>query len=63
MVVTSSKWRKSRVQRNRTLSIRTSNEAWCICFDGTFGTMWMAVFGDMGASLLVDANGLRLVRQ
>lgn len=25
-------------------------------------TMWMAVFADMGASLLVVANGLRLVR-
>jgi Cd2+/Zn2+-exporting ATPase len=30
-----------------------------------FGTasMWMAVFADMGASLLVVANGLRLLRQ
>jgi Cd2+/Zn2+-exporting ATPase len=27
------------------------------------GTMWMAIFADMGASLLVVANGLRLVRQ
>ena len=27
------------------------------------GTMWMAVFADMGASLLVVANGLRLVRK
>ncbi|MCQ1550272.1 MAG: heavy metal translocating P-type ATPase [Candidatus Accumulibacter phosphatis] len=27
------------------------------------GSMWMAVFADMGASLLVVANGLRLVRQ
>ena len=26
------------------------------------GTMWMAVFADVGASLLVVANGLRLVR-
>jgi Cd2+/Zn2+-exporting ATPase len=26
-------------------------------------TMWMAVFVDMGASLLVVANGLRLLRQ
>ena len=25
-------------------------------------TMWMAVFADMGASLLVVANGLRLLR-
>ncbi|MGL6070190.1 heavy metal translocating P-type ATPase [Craterilacuibacter sp.] len=27
------------------------------------GTMWMAVFADMGASLLVIANGLRLLRK
>jgi Cd2+/Zn2+-exporting ATPase len=27
------------------------------------GTMWMAVFADMGTSLLVVANGLRLVRE
>jgi Cd2+/Zn2+-exporting ATPase len=26
-------------------------------------TMWMAVFADMGASLLVVFNGLRLLRQ
>ena len=26
-------------------------------------TMWMAVFADMGASLLVVANGLRLLRK
>lgn len=26
------------------------------------GTMWMAVFANVGASLLVVANGLRLVR-
>jgi len=25
-------------------------------------TMWMAVFADMGASLLVVANGLRMLR-
>ncbi|MCB2022446.1 MAG: HAD-IC family P-type ATPase, partial [Burkholderiaceae bacterium] len=28
-----------------------------------YGTMWMAVFADMGASFLVVGNGLRLVRQ
>ena len=28
-----------------------------------YGTMWMAVFADMGASILVVGNGLRLVRQ
>ncbi|MFN2322933.1 MAG: heavy metal translocating P-type ATPase [Trueperaceae bacterium] len=27
-----------------------------------YGTMWMAVFADMGTSLLVVANGLRLLR-
>jgi len=26
-------------------------------------TMWMAVFADMGASLIVVANGLRLLRR
>ena len=26
-------------------------------------TMWMAVFADMGASLLVVGNGLRLLRR
>ncbi len=26
------------------------------------GTMWMAVFADVGASLLVVGNGLRLLR-
>lgn len=26
-------------------------------------TMWMAVFADMGASLLVVANGLRMLRK
>jgi Cd2+/Zn2+-exporting ATPase len=27
------------------------------------GTMWMAVFADMGTSLIVVLNGLRLLRQ
>jgi Cd2+/Zn2+-exporting ATPase len=27
------------------------------------GTMWMAVFADVGASLLVVANSLRLLRK
>jgi Cd2+/Zn2+-exporting ATPase len=30
---------------------------------GGLGTMWMAVFADVGASLLVVANGLRMVRR
>jgi Cd2+/Zn2+-exporting ATPase len=29
---------------------------------GGFATLWMAVFADMGASLLVVFNGLRLMR-
>ena len=33
---------------------------WLAVFDNA--TMWMAVFADMGASLLVVANGLRLLR-
>ena len=28
-----------------------------------YGTMWMAVFADVGASLLVVANGLRMLRR
>jgi Cd2+/Zn2+-exporting ATPase len=28
-----------------------------------YGTMWMAVFADVGASLLVVGNGLRLLRR
>jgi Cd2+/Zn2+-exporting ATPase len=27
-----------------------------------YGTMWMAVFADVGASLLVVFNGLRMLR-
>lgn len=46
--------------------------AWCLTWhQGGFllltvigqATMWMAVFADMGASLLVVANGLRLLRR
>ena len=29
---------------------------------GAGATMWMAVFADMGASLIVVANGLRLLK-
>jgi len=28
-----------------------------------YGTLWMAVFADVGASLLVIGNGLRLLRK
>ena len=30
---------------------------------GGLGTMWMAVFADVGASLLVVGNGLRILRK
>ncbi len=31
------------------------------CLD--YGSLWLAVFADMGASLLVTINGMRLLRQ
>ncbi len=42
------------------LGIKAVFLVWAV-FGGA--TMWMAVFADMGASLLVIANGLRLLRQ
>ena len=41
------------------LSIKAVFFVWAVFGDAT---MWMAVFADMGASLLVVANGLRLLR-
>ena len=35
--------------------------SWAYLLTGA-GTMWMAVFADVGASLLVVGNGLRLLR-
>ena len=41
------------------LGIKACSSRW----RSSVGTMWMAVFADMGASLLVVANGLRLLRK
>lgn len=54
----------------RTHAVLTQNIALALGIKAVFlaltvagmGTMWMAVFADMGASLLVVANGLRLAR-
>jgi Zn2+/Cd2+-exporting ATPase len=53
----------------RTGAILTQNIAWAIGIKVVFfaltlaglGTMWMAVLADVGASLLVIGNGLRLL--
>jgi len=54
----------------KTAAVLRQNIALALGIKGTFlvlalvgsATMWMAVFADMGASLLVVANGLRLLR-
>jgi Cd2+/Zn2+-exporting ATPase len=54
-----------------THSVLVQNIALALGIKGVFlvltvmglGTMWMAVFADVGASLLVVANGLRLLRK
>jgi Cd2+/Zn2+-exporting ATPase len=65
-----------RVPETIRLSRRTSSALWqnitlALAIKGVFfvlavfgtATMWMAVFADMGASLLVVGNGLRLLRR
>ena len=47
--------------RNITLALGIKTVFLLLAVFGT-ATMWMAVFADMGASLLVVANGLRLLR-
>ena len=47
--------------QNITLALGIKAVFLVLTFTGV-GTMWMAVFADVGASLLVVANGLRLVR-
>lgn len=55
----------------RTHAVLWQNISLALCIKGVFlvlavfgtATMWMAVFADMGASLLVVGNGLRLLRQ
>ncbi|WP_447773744.1 heavy metal translocating P-type ATPase [Variovorax boronicumulans] len=54
----------------RSHAVLWQNITLALCIKGVFfvlavfgsATMWMAVFADMGASLLVVANGLRLMR-
>ena len=48
--------------QNITLALAIKAVFLVLTFTGQ-ATMWMAVFADMGASLLVVANGLRLLRQ
>ena len=48
--------------QNITLALGIKGAFLVLAVFGT-ATMWMAVFADMGASLLVVANGLRLLRQ
>jgi Cd2+/Zn2+-exporting ATPase len=50
-----------RVYFNVTLSILVKVVFFILVLLG-YGTMWMAVFADMGTSLLVTVNGLRLLR-
>jgi Cd2+/Zn2+-exporting ATPase len=60
------------VQLSRTTSaILKQNIALALGIKGVFlvltlmwhATMWMAVFADMGASMIVVANGLRMLRK
>ena len=48
--------------QNITLALGIKSVFLVLAVFGT-ATMWMAVFADMGASLLVIGNGLRLLRQ
>ena len=55
----------------RTLNVVRQNIAFSLMLKGAFmalaipglATLWMAVFADMGASLIVTLNGMRLLRQ
>jgi len=48
--------------QNIALALGVKAVFFVLAFTGQ-ATMWMAVFADMGTSLLVVANGLRLLRQ
>ncbi|MFZ5835502.1 MAG: hypothetical protein ACOY2B_08995 [Pseudomonadota bacterium] len=58
-------WRMTETSRvlkqNITLSIGIKALFLALNFSGA-ATLWMAVFADMGASLIVVFNGLRLLR-
>jgi Zn2+/Cd2+-exporting ATPase len=49
------------LKQNITLAIGIKAVFLALNFAG-MATLWMAVFADMGASLIVVANGLRLLR-
>jgi Cd2+/Zn2+-exporting ATPase len=51
----------SNIKANVVFSIVTKAAVLLLAFFGV-ATLWMAVFADMGVSLLVTANGLRLLR-
>ena len=42
-------------------SLTKSHDPFLVLAIAGFATMWMAVFADMGASLIVVFNGLRLL--
>ena len=48
------------IDKNITLALGIKGVFFVLAVFGS-ATMWMAVFADMGASLLVVANGLRLM--
>ena len=50
------------LKQNITLALGIKAVFLVLTFTGQ-ASMWMAVFADMGASLLVVGNGLRLVRK
>jgi len=49
------------LKQNITIALGIRFAFMILAFTG-IATLWMAVFADMGASLIVIANGLRLIR-
>ena len=50
------------IRQNVALSLGIKAVFLALALTGT-ATLWMAVFADMGASLIVTLNGMRLLRQ
>jgi Cd2+/Zn2+-exporting ATPase len=50
------------IRQNVTLSLGIKAVFLALAIAGV-ATLWMAVFADMGASLIVTLNGMRLLRQ
>ena len=50
------------IRANIAFSIGLKARSWCMAVLGV-ATLWMAVVADMGASLIVIANALRLLRE